>query len=199
MNFAGSTSFVSPPAVASAPPLANGTGSTYALTPGTVWAPALGSSAWVGSTATAGPGGVNPPYGYYQFNTDFTAVGGIYSGTIDVLADDTVEVLLNGSPIIGFAPLGSDVHCADTPPNCTTPDLVTLSNITLLAGADANVLTFIVEQAGLEGTTADPAGVDFTASLVGDDAPAPEPSSLILLGSGLLGGAGLVFRRRRIA
>ena len=199
MNFAGYTAYSSPPAVASAPLLQNGTAGTYALVPNGVWAGPVGNSAWVGSTPTSGPGGINPPYGYYQFNTTFTAAATTnYSGSITVMADDTAEVLLNGTPIVLFGALGSDVHCAVSLDDCLNVDVVPLSGVTLLSGTDANVLTFIVEQAGAEGTTLDPTGVDFTANLIGN-APAPEPGSLVLLGTGLLGGAGFFMRRRNAA
>src|ERR1700722_10734365 len=74
MNFAGYTAFASPPAVAVAPALQNGTASTYALSPAPYWAGPIGSSTWVGYASAAGPSGtIQPPYGYYQFNTQFTA------------------------------------------------------------------------------------------------------------------------------
>jgi len=199
MNFAGYTAYASPPAAASAPALQSGTAGTYALAANGVWAGPVGNSSWVGSTPDSGPGGINPPYGYYQFTTDFTATAASdYSGSISVMADDTAEVLLNGVAIVPFGALGSDLHCSDSVVNCSTVDVVSLSGITLLGGSDANVLTFIVEQAGSEGTTPDPSGVDFTASLVGD-APVPEPRSLVLLATGLLGGTGCLFRRRKTA
>ena len=73
---------------------------TFALTNVTpTWHAALGSSEWVGSTATSGPDGtVDPPKGTYVYTTTFTA-DSTYSGTIDVLADDTTSVWLNGVEI----------------------------------------------------------------------------------------------------
>lgn len=191
MTFAGFTAYPSPPAVPSTPPLQSGTAATYMLNPTTVWASPIGNSTWVGYAPTSGPGGSDPAYGYYQFNTSFTAAGGPnYGGTIALMADDTVEVLLNGAVVVPFGALGSDVHCANGTATCTVTDLVSLSGLTLLSGIDANVFTFIVEQAGRQDGL-DPSGLDFTATL-----SAPEPGSLILLGTGLLCGAGLVFRRR---
>jgi len=193
MNFAGYTAFSSPPAVASTPALQSGTASTYALSPGGAWAGPIGNSTWIGSTPQSGPGGVSPAYGYYQFNTAFTAgETGPYSGSIDVMGDDTVQVLLNGVVIVPFAPLGSDAHCADTGPTCSGGDIVALDGVSLLSGADANTLTFIVEQAGDIGSGSDPSGLDFSMTL----AAAPEPGSLLLLGTGLLAGAALLLRRR---
>jgi hypothetical protein len=176
-----------------------GAGTAYELDPSSVWAaaPTPPASAYVGSTATSGPvGTVNPAYGYYEYQTTVAGLGFNYMGTLSVLADDTTEVLLSTSAtgpfttLIPFGSLGGDTHCATGQPNCVSIDTVGLS---LLAGTDT--LTFVVEQDGSPngpGATGNPSGVAFDATL----SSIPEPSSLMLLGSGLIGAAGMFFRRR---
>jgi hypothetical protein len=161
---------------------------TYTLLPASpTWAAALANSTWVGGSANAGPGGTNPAQGFYTFQTTFTDTG-VFSGLLNVMADDSTEVFLNGSLIIPFGSFGSDFHCADNLPTCSAEDSVLISSVSGL-----NTLTFVVEQAGdFAAVGTDPSGVDFDATLTAT----PEPSSLMLLGSGLVGAAGLFFRRR---
>ncbi len=109
----------------------------------------------------------NPAYGYYEFTTSFNASQG-YAGTLNVLADDTVEVLLTNANgvnqlLVPFGALGSDNHCAQD--STATAFLLYSANLTATTGA--NTLTFLVEQAGTgpAGGTGDPSGFDFYGTL----------------------------------
>lgn len=174
-----------------APIVMAGTSTSFFLNPGTTWIAALPNSTYVGAFSDAGPGGNNPASGYYTFTSTFSALSttATYSGSLSIYADDTTEAFLNGVKIVSFGALGTNLHCADNTPNCSNLYTVNLSQ-TLLA---VNTLTFVVQQAGDQAPRLDPSGFDYSGSL----AAVPEPSTLLMLGTGLMGSAGALFRRMR--
>jgi len=168
-------------------PVMYGGANTYNIGSGSAWTPAVGNSSWVSFDPNSGPTGGNvDPNSMYTYTTTFNVTGGVYGGFLTVMADDTTNVLLNGVEIIPAGALGGNGHCADGTPNCTTPFTVDLTGITLNAGL--NTLTFNVDQTNFVYQ-----GLDFAGSF----SSVPEPSTLLLLGTGLMGSAGALLRRMK--
>jgi hypothetical protein len=165
----------------------SGSTSTFDISSGNTWHAALPNSSYVSFNAATGPtSSLVVPNGDYIYTTTFTlaAADAADVATLSLLADDTVSVYLNNVLVQQAAgPLGSGntyATCSDVGPNCTTPLTITFTGLQ----AGLNQLTFDVKQ--VNGYSE---GLDFSGSI--SPAAVPEPASLALFGTGLLGLVGL--------
>jgi len=189
-------------ATTSTGPFVGGPAGTFGISPGTAWAPpligGLGiASSWVSFDPNSGPtGGENSstfdPNGYYAYTTNFNLPGDNPSSVdLTIAADDTVAVYLGAiNPadlVLAAGTIGGDQHCADGDPNCRPGGS---TEVVFDAPAGFNVVNFVVYQTG-----SNYQGLDYVFTVT----ETPEPNTLILLGTGLLGTAGALFRKMRTA
>lgn len=164
------------------------TGASTTITPNPLWVAAPAGSAWIscGSNGGAIGGATISTGGVINFTQTFILPAGpISGGTLLIAADDTTGVLLNG---ITLATAGGPVgtHCVVSGITCTSLTTLALPAGDLIPGG--NVLLFDVHELDGDGT-----GIVYSGAV----SVVPEPGSVLLFGTGLMGLVGMRFNRRR--
>lgn len=157
----------------------NSSSATVNIPPNPAWAGPLTGSSWVSYVQSGDPSRTDfvlvPNGTQVTFSDTFTINGSPLSGSVNVLADDTTSVTLNGFLLMAQANGSGNTYatCSDTTIGCLT---VTEGNVSLsgqlLSGL--NTLDFTVAQRNGSSFGLDYAGVV-------NYAPTPEPSALALL------------------
>lgn len=180
----------------------NSTGlATILIPPHPAWAGALPGSDWVSHMSQTGnPGASNftsiANGTVVTFNQTFNLNGLAVSGSLTVMADDTAAVLLNGFVLANEADLAGNTFtiCSDFPIGCTalTARTFTFAELSPFLVDGVNTFSFRVAQ-----RAGGAYGLNYSGSITTD--PMPEPATITLLATSLVGLAGAARRRRRKA
>jgi hypothetical protein len=174
----------------------NSSGSpTQNISPNSAWAGPFAGSSWVSNAntgSTSNPGFIVVPNGTAVTFTDtFTLAGPATSAWLDVLADDTASVVVNGATLFAANLGGSYPLCSSKEIGClsNTAGMFTSSQLDPLLKSGLNTIAFTVYQENESSF-----GLDYSGSITSGSVNTPEPGSLVLLGVGLAGLA-LIGRR----
>jgi len=179
--------------LASSTATTNSSGSaTQVISPNPAWAAPLAGSSWISFTNTGNPSSagftVLPNGTAVTFSQTFNLSGTITGATLDVLADDTASVWLNGVELASGNLGGSYPTCSSLPIGCLTSTMgvFNFAELQPYLQDGTNTLSFVVYQE---------AGSSYGLDYAGTVTSTPEPGSLMMLGMGLMGIA-LTARRR---
>jgi len=167
---------------------------TQNIDPSGAWAGPLTGSSWV-SYASTSNGFVDVPNGTAViFTASFTLTEPVTSAILNVLADDTTNVVVNGTEIFPANLTGPYPTCSATAIGCltSTEGHFTTSQLAPYLKDGVNNIQFTVYQ-----EAGGPYGLDYAGVINGTVPAVPEPGTMLLLGTGLLAVVGAARRKLR--